>query len=368
MEQTDAQLIEEVLEGNIASFGVLVRRYQGVVYGLAYHIVKNFMDAEDLAQEAFLQAYVELRQLRDPSRFAGWLRRIACNTCNMWLRRRHIDHVSLDEAKEKGSAGPALVHDAETVVERKELCDAVLKAISSLSDKNRLAVTLFYMDGLSYRQISEFLEVPVTTIESRLHKARKQLKAGMMQMVKQDFNERKLGPEFAHKIAEGVLEIPQHGGALVRGEHRKDDIYVPPILIMEFGLKNGDVIKGKTRPGARTEKGGIQHEFYEIQAVNNDEDAVRYDMMVEGVLEIVPVPGDETGYGFVRQGERGKADTYEPTKDDFYMSPSQIRKFGLKTGDVIKGKGLPPAPEGRGVRYHALIYIDKVNNEDPRRG
>ena len=260
-------------------------------------------------------------------------------------------------------------------------------------------------------------------------------------MVEQDFNERKLGPEFANRIAEGVLEIHGRDGFIRQGERGADgvyqpgrDIHVPSSLIRRFGLKNGDFIKGLTGPSGfewkllfsvelelqkglengdfskqlrqqftnnnillpqnvtilvdelgdrwdllnkggnplyhiRREcdslnvygKGKVYHGFKGIQAVNNDEDPVRYDMMVEGVLEVAL-----EGYGFVRQGERGKADTYEPMKDGFYVSPSQIRKFGLKTGDVIKGKGWPPAPEGVGIRCHVLIHIDKVNNEDPR--
>ena len=96
MNQTDAQLVKEVLQGNTASFGILVRKYQGAVYGLAYHLVKDFTDAEDIAQEAFLQAYLNLSQLRDLSKFAGWLKRITFNICKMWLRRQPIGQVSLE--------------------------------------------------------------------------------------------------------------------------------------------------------------------------------------------------------------------------------------------------------------------------------
>jgi RNA polymerase sigma-70 factor (ECF subfamily) len=279
MERADAELVKEVLEGNIASFGVLVRKYQGVVYGLAYHMVKNFADAEDLAQEAFLRAYLELPQLREPSKFAGWLRRITCNICNMWLRSQRIPYMSLDAATENGDADLASSwHESDPAVEveRKELCDAVTKAINSLSEKNRLAVTLFYMDGLSYRQISKFLEVPVTTIESRLHKARKQLKAEMMQMVEQDFNRKKLGPEFATKIVEGALEIipyPGHEpgyGLIRRGGARKDDIYIPPSVIRKFDLKTGDVIKGEARP-PKKDKGEHYHAMVYIHTVNDKE-------------------------------------------------------------------------------------------------
>jgi RNA polymerase sigma-70 factor (ECF subfamily) len=371
MKQTDNQLVKQVLEGNIDSFGDLVRKYQGVVYGLAYHIVKNFADAEDLAQEVFVRAYFELPRLRDPSRFAGWLRRIAYNTCIMWIRREHTADVSLNATEENSEASFMLVpdrSDPSVVAERNELCDAVQKAIDSLSEKNRLAVTLFYMDGLSYKQISEFLEVPVTTIESRLHKARKQLKEEMTQMVEQDFSRRKLGPEFAIKVVEGILEIvpfPGHepGYGFVRQGERgnngaykpsKDDIYVAPSQIRRFGLKAGDIIKGKARPPRK--EGDIEEHYYAmvyIQTVNDEDPTEKFGdtRTVDGELEIL-----ETGYGFIRQGNT--------ETESIYVTPSQIRNFDLKTGDVIKGKARPPRQDV-GEHYYALFYIHKVNEREP---
>jgi transcription termination factor Rho len=88
--------------------------------------------------------------------------------------------------------------------------------------------------------------------------------------------------------------------------------------------------------------------------------------VVEGILEIVPCPGHEPGYGFVRQGECGNGSTHKPSKDDVYVSPSQIRRFALKTGDVIKGKARPPRKEGDiEEHYYAMVYIQTVNDEDP---
>ncbi len=71
---TDAEIITEVICGNSEAYGLLVHKYQGAVYGLCYHLTGNFADAQDLAQEAFIQAYLSLGQLRHPNSFAGWLR------------------------------------------------------------------------------------------------------------------------------------------------------------------------------------------------------------------------------------------------------------------------------------------------------
>jgi len=372
MKQTDAQLVKEVLKGNTASFGILVRKYQGAVYGLAYHLVKDFTEAEDIAQEAFLQAYLNLSQLRDLSKFAGWLKRITCNICKMWLRSQPIGQVSLEATTEDGNAQimPNLDEDnPASEAERKELCDAVLEAINSLSEKNRLAVTLFYIDGLSYRQISEFLELPVTTIESRLHKARKQLKEGMVQMVRQDFGEKKLGSDFATKIIQGTLEIvsdPPVYGFIRRGKRRVEDVYVSPSQIRKLNLNTGDTVVGQARPP----KEDMEEHYYAmlyIYTVNGKDPITGADAgdsgvlskvdlesgieIIEGKLELVPYL-----YGFIRRGGS--------EKDDVYVGPSQIRNFNLETGAVIKGEARPPKKDSAEQSY-VLVHINEVNDEDP---
>src|SRR5437016_261614 len=81
----DAELVALTLGGDPRAFGMLVARYQGSVHGLAYAIVAGWAEAEDLAQTAFLRAYLQLGQLREPERFAPWLRRIVTTTCLDWL-------------------------------------------------------------------------------------------------------------------------------------------------------------------------------------------------------------------------------------------------------------------------------------------
>jgi len=92
----DAELVQRTLQGDKNAFDRLVSKYQGAVYGLCLHLVGNFADAQDLAQEAFVRAYLELYQLREPSKFANWLYRVTANVCKMWLRKRKTDIASLD--------------------------------------------------------------------------------------------------------------------------------------------------------------------------------------------------------------------------------------------------------------------------------
>ncbi len=88
MEASDTKLIEQTLNGDINAFGGLVQKYQGAVYGLAFHITGSFSDAEDLAQESFIKGYEKLGNLRNRNKFASWLKTITRNVCNDWLRRQ----------------------------------------------------------------------------------------------------------------------------------------------------------------------------------------------------------------------------------------------------------------------------------------
>ncbi len=168
----DTTLVKKTIAGDNSAFGMLVQKYQSAVYGLCYHLVGNFADAQDLAQEAFVRAYQDLHQLREPAKFANWLHRLTRNICGMWLRRRKEQIVSLEEVSEEYFADSETPQPLEEL-EREEMHQFVRQSIDALSEKNHLTVTLYYMDGLSYRDIGNFLGVPVSTVKSRLHESRK---------------------------------------------------------------------------------------------------------------------------------------------------------------------------------------------------
>ncbi|HEX28837.1 TPA: sigma-70 family RNA polymerase sigma factor, partial [Candidatus Poribacteria bacterium] len=173
----DVEVIAEVLDGNIEAYGELVRRYYGIVFGICYHMVKNPDDAEDLAQEAFIVAFQKLSQLKDHSRFPGWLRRIAINLCSRWIERKKRELSSLNEFSERLQA------DLRGTERGEELQRALIKALDRLPEIYRVALTLFYSDGLDYAEIAKFLEVPPSTVRGRLYKARKMLKEEVLRMV-----------------------------------------------------------------------------------------------------------------------------------------------------------------------------------------
>jgi RNA polymerase sigma-70 factor (ECF subfamily) len=199
------ELVQRSLKGDNDAFSQLVCKYQYAVYGLAFHYLKNFADAQDIAQEAFLEAYQKLGTLKHPERFASWLNGITKNLCRMSLRHKR-EEVSIDDISDKQD-DERLPSPQETC-EQIELHDQVMKAISQLPEPNRIALTLRCIDGLSYEEISDFLDVPLGTVKSRLYRAKRALKKELVSMVAQDLKGHELDPEFTQKII-GFLEREQ---------------------------------------------------------------------------------------------------------------------------------------------------------------
>ena len=254
MDPPDKQLVLQALKGDLDSFNRLVERHQGAVYGLAYHWTKNLADAQDIAQDAFLLAYEKLEQLKEPDIFLPWLYRIALNACRKWQRNRPEITVSMDAPVNQMLREdlPHPVEPPEKILEAKEQQIAIREILGLLSDKVRLTTTLFYIDGLSYQEIGRFLGVPVSTVRSRLHKARKQLQKEAIQMVEEVFGKQKDRPKIEIKQVSGYLHVHKEGYGILRRTAgaiaSPDDIHVPPNMISLFDLKQGDFVQGYALP------------------------------------------------------------------------------------------------------------------------
>ena len=202
----DAELVRRARAGDKSAFGTLIERYQGAVYGYTYHRLGDFDDAQDVAQEAFLAAYHQLAVLREPAKFAGWLRGIATNHCRRHLRARQREPVSLDAEEIILVDGKPTPEDR---LEENELQLLAARLLAGLTEENRLTMTLRYLDDLSYEEIGRFLDVPVSTVKGRLYKSRKKLEKEMILMVKRTFDGNKLGGDFAERVMQrvGIAEI-----------------------------------------------------------------------------------------------------------------------------------------------------------------
>lgn len=160
------------------AFGEIVRRFQDMAFGCAYAVLGDFYLAEDAAQEAFLSAWRNLDQLREPKAFPGWLKRIVLTQCNRLTRNKKLDTIALEVIED----APAPDADVPGVVEGRDERARVLAAIASLSEHERIVTTLFYVGDYQANEIAEFLELPLTTVKKRLHTARHKLRERMTQM------------------------------------------------------------------------------------------------------------------------------------------------------------------------------------------
>ena len=179
MKNNDAQLIQRVLSGDDTAFSVLMKKYQKSVHALAWRKIGDFHIAEDITQDTFLQAYQKLSTLKKPQRFASWLYVIAANYCKMWLRKKRLSTQSLENTNsaqlEKVTySGYVIEENERTTAEAQR--EVVKKLLAKLQESDRTVITLYYLGGMNYEEISEFLGVSVAAIKSRLHRAMQRLK------------------------------------------------------------------------------------------------------------------------------------------------------------------------------------------------
>ena len=165
-------LVERSRGGDKRAFGELVRRYQGFVFKVAYGIVPNVQDMEDVAQEAFLKAYTSLPTLRDPAAFTTWLARL---TVRLALNKaeRAPRWVLQEPDVIAAAVAPPGELDPEASAERKDTRQAVHQALRSLPSYYRAPLVLRDLDGYSYGEIANLLNIAEGTVKSRIHAARR---------------------------------------------------------------------------------------------------------------------------------------------------------------------------------------------------
>jgi len=178
----DNILVQQVKDGNIASFEMLVARYEKQVYNITYRYTGNRDDAFDLSQEAFLKAYRGIKNFRQESTFKTWVYHIASNVCRDYLRKgkKYIE-VSIDESV-RGEDGDMEKQFADSnkgpdeVYESKELSEFIQSIIDDLQQEYKEVIVLREIQQLSYEEIAKVLNCSLGTIKSRLNRARKILK------------------------------------------------------------------------------------------------------------------------------------------------------------------------------------------------
>jgi RNA polymerase sigma-70 factor (ECF subfamily) len=176
----DHRLIAECLQGRTAAFGELMRRYQDRLFNTLYRLLDNADDAQDVLQEAFLNAYQSLDSFKGDAQFFTWLYRIAMNTAMSHRRKRRVA-LSIEVGREEGNGYAEPVDASEfsqpgLALEKAEQERRVQEALNRMSPEHRAVLVLKDMEGQKYEMIAEILQVPVGTIRSRLHRARLELR------------------------------------------------------------------------------------------------------------------------------------------------------------------------------------------------
>ena len=185
MKTDDACIVKSVLAGNSNDFRVLVDKYKLLAEQWAFHHARNMSDAEEIVQEAFVEAYSRLSTLQKPCRFGSWFRRIVTNIAILWFRQRR-SIVSFEEVSN-------IYHNEEEIrysyydtlspldhFEAKEQADKLDAAISALPQTYRRVIMMFYFDAQSYKEIAAELGISVAALKSRLYRAKEKLKKEML--------------------------------------------------------------------------------------------------------------------------------------------------------------------------------------------
>jgi RNA polymerase sigma-70 factor (ECF subfamily) len=165
----DAMLVEACLRGDRNAFDKLVDRYEGPLFSAAYRITGSVEDAMDATQNAFVNAYEKLHTFDPTYRFFSWIYRIAVNqSLNLVGRRRAETAVDEDS--------PATEPNPSEVLESSEMRGHLKRGLLELEPHYRTVIVLKHLEGFSYREIGELLEIPEKTVKSRLFTARQRLR------------------------------------------------------------------------------------------------------------------------------------------------------------------------------------------------
>ena len=180
MNQTsDQTLIDDCLAGRREAFGLLVERYQNRLFHSLLHLLGSTEDAQDAAQEAFVNAFEKLGSFRGQSQFYSWLFRIAFNTAVSSKRKSRRMSVSLEARRDASGLEPSdgnPTTDPSYALDVSDRQRLVQQALSELCEEFRTALVLKEMDGMSYEEIADLVNVPLGTVRSRIHRARLELR------------------------------------------------------------------------------------------------------------------------------------------------------------------------------------------------
>jgi RNA polymerase sigma-70 factor (ECF subfamily) len=168
----DYALIVDCLEGNADAFAELMGRHRNGVYNFIRHTIGVEADAQDIAQEVFVNAYIALPRFRADAPFEPWIYRIAANACRSYFRKQQRAPVSLDTEYLSRAIPATEISDPVQRLEKEDSRRRLLAALRELAPEQRMVIILKHLNGERYETISTMLGIPVSTVEHRLRAGR----------------------------------------------------------------------------------------------------------------------------------------------------------------------------------------------------
>ena len=214
---SDTHIAQAAQKGDTQAFEALIEKYKNAVYAVILPKVQNFHQAEDLAQETFVQAYKNIPSMKEPEKVGSWLCGIARNITYKWLTRKKRNDYSFEELMIEA---PWLEEDMlplphqprqETPLERVQRMQThqlLWRCLMNLPEISKEILFLFYMRDMKQKEIARFLDISLTAVRNRLLDARKRLKKEMIDMVENTVQSQSLAENFTDRV---IAEVMAHG-------------------------------------------------------------------------------------------------------------------------------------------------------------
>lgn len=190
MAASDNAIVQRVQQGDKEAYNILVLRYQHKVLDIAFKYVKNQVDANDVAQEAFIRAYRAIGGFRGESSFYTWLYRIVVNAAKSYIEQnqRYRYNVDIDDpefdAQQDVRGHLTSIETPDSLIESEELQAVIAKAMDELPDDLKRVIYLREVEGMSYEDIAVLIDSPLGTVRSRIFRARQVIEDKMAQFSK----------------------------------------------------------------------------------------------------------------------------------------------------------------------------------------
>jgi RNA polymerase sigma-70 factor, ECF subfamily len=188
---TDAELIQRLKDQDNTAFRQLVEKYQTLVFNTCYNLLRHAEDAEDITQEVFIEVFESIHQFRNESKLSTWLYRVAINKSFNLIRKNKrrslvssIENFFTGEKKSKLEVEDTSANDSPETIGYRERSGILQSAIDSLPENQRIAFSLNKYDELSYQQITEIMNLSLSSVESLIHRAKLNLQKKLVNYYK----------------------------------------------------------------------------------------------------------------------------------------------------------------------------------------